>query len=282
MTPASVTGEGAAERTLDRLSEMEARSIYTIREAYCQFRHVALLWSIGKDSTTLLWLIRKAFYGEIPFPVVHIDTTFKFPEMYAFRDRYAREWGLRLLVARNEDALRRGVNYDAYDAVTCCHELKTEALRQSLAREGFRALYVGIRRDEHGVRAKERYFSPRDTEFRWNYRDQPAELWDQFKDKPLADTHVRVHPLLHWTEVDIWRYIKREGIPVNELYFAQNGKRYRSLGCMPITAPVESNARTVDEIIEEIINSDVAERSGRAQDKEADYVMQKLRALGYM
>lgn len=270
------------ERHLDRLSEMEGRSIYMIREAYYQFRDVALLWSIGKDSTTLLWLIRKAFFGEIPFPVIHIDTTFKFPEMYVFRDRYAHEWGLDLIVARNDSALQRGVNYDDYDAVTCCHELKTEALKQAIATYGFKALYVGIRRDEHGVRAKERYFSPRDTHFQWNYRNQPAELWDQFKDTSEAETHMRVHPLLHWTEVDVWNYVKREGIPVNELYFSRNGRRYRSLGCMPITNPVDSDALTLDQIIEEISHSEVAERSGRAQDKEADYVMQKLRALGYM
>lgn len=267
---------------LDRLSDMESRSLYMIREAYYQFRHVALLWSIGKDSTTLLWLIRKAFYDEIPFPVVHIDTTFKFPEMYAFRDRYAKEWGLNLIVVTNHAALQRGISYDTHDAVTCCHELKTEALKQGIAQYGFKALFVGIRRDEHGVRAKERQFSPRDVDFRWNYRDQPAELWDQFKDASEDETHMRVHPLLHWTELDIWKYIKREGIPVNSLYFSRDGKRYRSLGCQPITKPVESGAATVDDIIEEIAHSDVAERSGRAQDKEADYVMQKLRALGYM
>jgi sulfate adenylyltransferase subunit 2 len=267
---------------LDHLDELENKSIYIIREAYRHFKPIALLWSIGKDSTTLLWLIRKAFYGKIPFPVIHIDTTYKFPQMYTFRDHYAKEWNLNLLIEKNEDALRRGISYDTHDAFTCCHELKTVALQQAIKKHKFQALFVGIRRDEHNIRSKERYFSPRDKEFQWNYKDQPPELWEQFRTSVQSDDHIRVHPLLHWTELDIWQYIKREGIPICELYFATNGKRYRSLGCMPITNPIDSDADTVDKIIDELKATKGAERAGRAQDKEQAHTMQRLRALGYM
>lgn len=264
------------------LDELENKSIYIMREAYKQFKNVALLWSIGKDSTTMLWLARKAFFGKIPFPVMHIDTTYKFPEMYKFREHWANEWGLKLLVAKNDEAIEKGVGYDTHDAFTCCHELKTVALQKAIEKHKFKALFVAIRRDEHGVRAKERVFSPRNMEFKWDYKDQPAELWDQYKSKTDAEQHIRVHPMLHWTEFDIWAYAEREGLPVNELYFAKNGKRYRSLGCMPITVPIESNADTVPKIVEEIRQSKTSERAGRSQDKEQTHTMQKLRSLGYM
>jgi sulfate adenylyltransferase subunit 2 len=141
---------------------------------------------------------------------------------------------------------------------------------------------LGIRRDEHGIRAKERYFSPRDDEFRWDYKNQPAELWDQFKAQSEDRTHVRVHPLLHWTEYDVWRYIEREGIPICPLYFAREGKRYRSIGCRTCCSPIDSQADTVAKIVEELRTTQQAERAGRAQDKEDAYTMQRLRALGYM
>lgn len=267
---------------MDYLSQLENQSIYIIREAYHKFPNLALLWSIGKDSTTLLWLCRKAFFGKIPFPVMHIDTTFKFPEMYAFRDHYAKEYSLNLIISKNDEALARGVGYATHDAFTCCHELKTLALIQAIKKHHFQALIVGIRRDEHGIRAKERYMSPRNAAFEWDYKNQPAEFLDHYTSQADENTHIRIHPLLAWTEVDIWRYIKRESIPVNPLYFAKNGLRYRSLGCMPITTPIKSTASTLDEIIAEIETTDIPERSGREQDKESTYVMQKLRALGYM
>lgn len=267
---------------MDHLERLENQSIYIIREAYHRFRKLTLLWSIGKDSTTLLWLARKAFFGRLPIPVVHIDTTYKFPEMYKFRDFYAAEWKLDLVVHINQEAKKRGVSYETHDAFTCCQELKTNALKQAISLHGYDALLVGIRRDEHGIRAKERVFSPRDKDFHWNYENQPAELWDQYLSRQEDNQHSRIHPLLGWTEVDIWRYIKRNEIPINELYFARNGKRYRSLGCMPITNPIDSEADTIDKIIDEIQSSTTAERSGRAQDKEDAYTMQKLRALGYM
>jgi len=267
---------------MDRLDELESRSIYVIREAYAQFRKLALLWSIGKDSTSLVWLARKAFFGRLPFPVMHIDTGYKFPEIYSFRDRYVREFGLRLVIARNEDALASGMGPDRKDKLLCCTQLKTEALKGTILKHAFEALLLGIRRDEHGIRAKERYFSPRDDQFKWDYRNQPPELWDQFKSSSEDRTHIRVHPLLHWTELDIWQYVQREGLPVSSLYFAKSGKRYRSIGCAPCCEPIDSDADTVDKIVEELRTTTSAERAGRAQDKESAYTMQKLRALGYM
>jgi sulfate adenylyltransferase subunit 2 len=267
--------------SLTHLDKLENQSIYIIREAYNQFRNVAMLWSIGKDSTTLLWLVRKAFFGKLPFPVMHIDTSYKFKEIYTFRDKYAKEWGLELMVARNEEKLAAGVGPDK-GKFQCCNELKTVALKQAIAANKFSALYLGIRRDEHGIRAKERFFSPRDEDFEWDYKNQPPELWDQYKTKAADEEHIRVHPLLGWTELDIWQYIQRENIPVVELYFAKNGKRYRSIGCETCCMPVDSDADTIDKIVEELKTSTVSERSGRAQDKESDYMMQRLRSLGYM
>src|SRR3989344_3424879 len=268
-------------RFMERLSKLEARSIYIIREAYANFRKLGILWSIGKDSTTLMWLCRKAFYGKIPFPAIHIDTGHKFPEMYKFRDEWAKKWNVNLIIGGNFEAIKNGVKCYPGDTDACSQELKTKGLQMTIEKYGFDALILGIRRDEHGVRAKERYFSPRTEDFKWNYKDQPPELWDQYKNKMEKGQHFRVHPLLHWTELDIWEYTQREGLPVNELYFAKNGKRYRSLGCAPTTNPVISNADTIPKIIEELKTTKVAERSGRALDKESMHQMQKLRSLGY-
>jgi sulfate adenylyltransferase subunit 2 len=267
---------------LTHLGQLENRSIYVIREAYRHFRNMAMLWSIGKDSTTLLWLVRKAFFGRVPFPVVHIDTGCKFPEIYQFREEYAKKWNLDLVVARNEEALTAGMSPNTGEKLACCSALKTEALRQAIARFKFQALLLGIRRDEHGIRAKERYFSPRDEQFQWDYRNQPLELWHQYRAQAEDGSHLRVHPLLHWREVDVWSYVRQENIPIVPLYFAKDGRRYRSIGCAPCCAPVPSTAATLDEIIEELLTTRTAERSGRAQDKESAYTMQKLRSLGYM
>ena len=266
---------------MDALSRLESRSIYIIREAYYHFRNMAMLWSVGKDSTTLLWLVRKAFIGKVPFPIVHIDTSYKFPEIYRFRDEYAKKWNLDLRIARNEQALAAGMSPEK-GKLECCSALKTEALREAIARFGFRALLLGIRRDEHGIRAKERYFSPRDEKFQWDYRNQPPELWDQFKSEAEDRSHVRVHPLLHWRELDVWKYVQRERLPAVSLYFAKGGKRYRSIGCGVCCSPVPSEASDIAAVIEELTTTKTAERSGRAQDKESAYTMQKLRSLGYM
>lgn len=266
---------------MNHLDALENQSVYILREAFRTFDKLGMLWSIGKDSNVLLWLVRKAFFGQVPFPVVHIDTSFKIPEMIEFRDRYAKEWGLNLIVGQNKEALAAGMNHTK-GRVTCCTALKTDGLKATIEQHGFTGIIAGIRRDEEGTRSKERVFSPRGQNAEWDAKDQPPEFWDQFKTDFAPGTHVRIHPLLHWTELDVWRYIRREDIPVVDLYFAKNGKRYRSLGCAPCTAPIESRASNVDEIIAELEGTRVSERSGRAQDKEAEDAFERLRADGYM
>ena len=257
------------------LDSIETKAEFILREATSRFRNVAALWSMGKDSTVMLAIARKAFLGKVPFPVIHIDNSIDFPEAYEFRDSLAKKWGLNLIVA--ESAIKRNLI-----GASCCGKNKTEALKTVMAEYGFDALIVSIRRDEHGIRAKERYMSPRDKDFRWDYKNQPAELWDDYTSKLDTDGHVRIHPLLDWNEIDIWRYIKQEHIPVNPLYFSNGRQRYRSLGCTHCTTPLKSNAKTVEGIIKELEADKDEERSGRSMDKEREYVMQKLRALGYM
>ncbi|MHB9156337.1 MAG: sulfate adenylyltransferase subunit CysD [Endomicrobiales bacterium] len=265
---------------MERMKELEEKSIFILREAKAKFRKPAVLWSTGKDSTSVLWLCRKAFMGIIPFPVIHIDTGRKFPEIYAFRDALAKEWGFDLKVIRNEKALAAGIAPEK-GRFECCTVLKTETLKSAIRENGFDAVIVSIRRDEHGIRAKERVFSPRDAESRWDYKDQPPELWEIYV-PGAKSSHVRVHPILHWSELDTWQYMEREGIPPNPLYFSKGGKRYRSLGCVPCTVPVASGAKTVREIVKELKTTRISERSGRSQDKEKEYMMQKLRTLGYL
>ena len=280
-------GASTPTPTYQYLDELESRSIYIIREAYRRYgNRLAMLVSWGKDSTTMLYLAREAFLGKIPIPVLHIDTSYKFKEIYEFRDGIAKEWDLRLLIATNEEALKNGMNPQK-GRFECCSALKTDALKQAIGKFKLEALLLGIRRDEHGIRAKERYVSGRDENFRWDYENQPPELWEQVNElrETKAETHVRIHPMLHWREVDIWRYIERENLPIVNLYFSgarREGFRYRSIGCESCCIPVQSNARTVGEIIEELETTNVPERIGRAQDKEKAYMMQKLRALGYM
>ncbi len=257
------------------LKALEEKSVYILREAKIKFGNIAALWSMGKDSTTMLALARKAFPDGVPFPVIHIDNGIDFPETYKFREDLARKWGLDLIVARS--AIKPEMS-----GFSCCGANKTVALKRLMKERGFKALIVSIRRDEHGIRAKERYYSLRDKEFRWDYKNQPAELWNDYTSKLGATDHLRVHPLLDWNEIDIWNYIKRNKVPMNPLYFSHNGWRYRSLGCTHCTVPLKSGARSVDGIIRELSTTETEERSGRSQDKEKEYVMQKLRALGYM
>ena len=208
-----------------------------------------MLWSLGKDSNVMLWLCRKAFYGHVPFPVVHVDTEKKFAEMYEFREYYAKEWGLNLVtglcppIEEMDSTLPPAARAAAR---------KTEGLKSLLAREGYTGVFAGIRRDEEATRAKERVFSPRGESGQWHFRDQPPEFWDQFKTDFPPGTHVRIHPLLHWSEIDVWLYTKRENIPTVPLYFARDGKRYRSLGDEDITSPIVSEAVSIDEIIAEL------------------------------
>lgn len=266
----------------NHLDKLEAQSIYILREAYKNFKKLGMLWSIGKDSTVLLWLARKAFFGKVPFPLVHVDTSFKIPAMIEFRDRFAKEWGLNLVVGQNKKALAEGMNHEK-GRIVCCEALKTNGLHQIMDQEGYEALILGIRRDEEGTRAKERFFSPRNKNFEWDFKDQPPELWDQFKTSFAEGTHVRIHPLLQWTEINVWEYLLRENVPLVNLYFDNGeGMRYRSLGCAPCTGMVKSTATTIPEIIAELRETKTSERSGRAQDQEDRYAMQKLRAKGYM
>lgn len=271
----------ASGRSLSDLDELESQSVFILREAFRKVEKLGLLWSIGKDSNVLVWLARKAFFGRVPFPVVHIDTSYKLPEMIRFRDRMAREWGLDLLVGQNTAALAQGMS-PARGRIACCTALKTEGLKEIIERHGFTGIIAGIRRDEEGTRAKERVFSPRAVNAEWNFRDQPPEFWNHFNTEYPPGVHLRIHPLLHWTELDVWRYIRREGIPVADLYFARDGRRYRSLGCAPCTGTVASMAADVDAIIAELEQTRIAERAGRAQDQEAEDAFERLRVGGYM
>ncbi|PYK85974.1 MAG: sulfate adenylyltransferase [Verrucomicrobia bacterium] len=268
--------------TRTHLDELENQSIFIFREAYRAFKNIAMPWSMGKDSNVLIWLACKSFFGKVPFPVLHIDTTYEFPEMLEFRDWATKQYKLNLIVQINTEARARGIGYETHDPVTVTHELKTVALQQALAEYKWDALITGIRRDEDPTRAKERYFSPRNAQFEWDYKDQPPEFWAQFASAPAKGEHVRVQPLLDWTEVDIWRYIQREEIPIPKMYFARDGKRFRSLGCSPITHPIASTASTIDEIIAELEGTRTTERAGRAQDHHERNAMQKLRAKGFL
>jgi sulfate adenylyltransferase subunit 2 len=264
---------------MDRLSELEAQSIFILREAFARLKKISLLWSLGKDSNVMIWLARKAFFGRVPFPVMHVDTGKKFPEMYAFRECYAAEWGLDLIVEPCPplEAIDATLPPAARSAAR-----KTEGLKAALAKHGFDGLIAGIRRDEEATRAKERVFSPRGAEGGWDVRDQPPEFWDQFNASPPAGAHLRIHPILHWTERDVWAYTRREGIPFIGLYLARDGRRYRSLGDADITFPVTSQASTIDEIIAELEATRVPERSGRAMDHESEDAFERLRVSGYL
>lgn len=266
----------------EHLDVLENQSIYIFREAYHAFSNMVMPWSMGKDSNVLIWLAKRAFGGKIPFPLLHIDTTYEFPEMLEFRTWATKEHDLNLVIRINEEARARGIGYETHDPVTVTHELKTVALQQALTEFKWDALITGIRRDEDSTRAKERYFSPRNKDFEWDYKDQPPEFWNQFRTSVQPGEHIRVQPLLDWTEIDIWRYIQRENIPIPQMYFSREGKRYRSLGCWPITNPVESAALTIDDIIEELRHTKTSERAGRAQDHHERNAMQKLRAKGFM
>jgi sulfate adenylyltransferase subunit 2 len=269
---------------LTSLDELESESIFILREAFNRIDRLAMLWSLGKDSNVMVWLAKKAFFGHVPFPVLHIDTGRKFPEMYAFRERYVAEWNLKLIVrpCPPVEAVDPTLPPAARSAAR-----KTLGLKATLKELGFQGIIAGIRRDEEAIRAKERVFSPRGEDGGWNLKDQPPEFWNQFntdvpQGAPDSCNHLRVHPLLHWSELDIWRYTRRERIPCVPLYFSRQGKRYRSLGDRDITFPIASPAATVDEIIAELEGTRVPERAGRAMDHESEDAFERLRADGYM
>ena len=293
---------------MDHLEKLEAQSVYILRAAYREFKNLVMLWSIGKDSTVLLWLARKAFFGHVPIPLVHIDTKYKIPEMIEYRDKLALQWKLNMVYGINQKALDEKQTFPDgnTDRLTCCKNLKSEALKHTLSgewpryrlnhdtgkyekdsnEEPYTGVIVGVRSDEEGSRSKERYFSPRDKQNDWDIGDQPPELWNQFNTDFAPGTHLRIHPLLDWTELNIWEYIHKEKIPIVSLYFDKGeGKRYRSLGCYPCTHPVESTSTNIPEMIEELKSgkfANIAERSGRAQDSEDGGTLETLRRDGYM
>jgi sulfate adenylyltransferase subunit 2 len=264
---------------MNLLDELEARSIAILRESYFRVAPLAMLWSMGKDSTALLWLARKAFFGSVPFPVILLDTEMELPEVYAFRDMLTREWNLDYV---NEMCPPESSIDPTLPPATRAAARKTAGLRALITREKYKGVIVGIRRDEQATRAKERVFSPRMPDGAWDVKHQPPELWDVYHTDVADGHHLRIHPLLDWTEADIWRYTRRENIPIVPLYLAQNGMRYRSLGEKNITVPIVSNAATIDDIIIELETTRQPERAGRVMDHETEDAFERLRTSGYM
>jgi len=295
----------------DHLDRLEAESIHIFREVAAQFERPVLLYSIGKDSAVLLHLALKAFHpAPLPFPVLHIDTTWKFREMITFRNTIAEKFGLNLLVHTNPEGLAEGVSPVTHGSATHTDIMKTQALRQALNEHRFDAAIGGARRDEEKSRAKERVFSHRTAEHRWDARNQRPELWNLYNGRLAPGESMRVFPLSDWTEIDVWNYIRREEIPVVPLYFAaerpvverdgmiimvdddrlplEPGEvpqkrriRFRTLGCYPLTGAVESDAADLDDIIAELISSRLSERQGRLIDKDQSASMEKKKEEGY-
>jgi sulfate adenylyltransferase subunit 2 len=297
-------------RRLNHLQALQAESIYILREAAAEFERPVMLYSIGKDSSVLLRLAQKAFYpGRIPFPLLHIDTSYKFPEMIEFRDNYTKELGAQLIVHQNREALQSGTNPFALGTQRCCGLLKTRALLDAIDAGGFTAAFGGARRDEEKSRAKERVYSFRDAHGQWDPKNQRPELWNIFNSKINKRESIRVFPLSNWTELDIWLYIYAENIPIVPLYYARkrqaverNGSlvliysndqlqpgestklvkcRMRSLGCVPCTGAIRSEADTVPKIIEEMVSFRRSERENRAIDHDEEGSMELKKREGY-
>ena len=298
-------------RELSHLEKLEAEAIYILREVAAECEKPVMLYSIGKDSSVLLHLALKAFYPEKPpFPFLHIDTTWKFREMIAFRDRVARKYGLQMLVYTNQEALRQGINpFDHGAAYT--DMMKTRALKQALKQYGFTAAFGGGRRDEEKSRAKERVFSFRNAEQAWDPKNQRPEMWKLYNTRVRKGESVRVFPISNWTEKDVWQYIRQENIDIVPLYFAkerpvverdgalimldderfplrpgekvqQKKVRFRTLGCYPLTGGIESDADTLDAVISETLGAVTSERASRVIDKDGgDASMEKRKREGY-
>lgn len=279
---------------MEHLDRLEAQSIYIFREAFYAVdkKKLAMLWSFGKDSTVMIWLARKAFFGRIPFPLIHCDTGLEMDEVYAYRDRYVKEWGLEFI---SQECPPLEMTDPSLPWAARVASRKTLGLKDVIEKRGFTAILAGIRRDEEGTRAKERYFSPRGADNSWDVKEQPPEFWDQFKTDFPPGTSLRIHPLLHWTERDIWLYVQRENIPMVPLYYARpygefegkdfGGKmmRFRSIGERGITWPTPSDADTIEKIIEELATTRTSERSGRPMGADEDESsFERLRAAGYM
>ena len=295
---------------LTTLEALEAESIHIIREVAAEFERPVMLYSIGKDSSVMVRLAQKAFApGRIPFPLLHVDTGLKFPEMYAFRDAFCREIGADLRVHRFEEAIAQGVNPHDWGTVKCCAQLKTQALLNALREGGYDAAFGGARREEEKSRAKERVFSFRDGHGQWDPKNQRPELWNLYNGRINKHESIRAFPLSNWTELDVWLYIYREKIPVVPMYFAAEREvvqregqlipvyqhtrllpgerveaimcRCRTLGCYPCTGAIRSSARTVEEIIEEMMISRNSERITRVIDHDQDSSMEQKKREGY-
>lgn len=297
--------------SLTHLERLEAESIHILREVVAETQKPVMLYSVGKDSAVMLHLARKAFYpAPPPFPLLHVDTTWKFKAMYEFRDRMARESAMPLLVYQNPEAKARGINPFDHGAALHTDLWKTEGLKQALNLYGFDAAFGGARRDEEKSRAKERVFSFRSSSHRWDPKSQRPELWHLYNAKKKPGESIRVFPLSNWTELNVWQYIHREDIPIVPLYFAaprptvvrdglilmvdderlplragevpvERSIRFRTLGCYPLTGAIESNAATLPEVIREMLLTRTSERQGRAIDHDQAASMEKKKQEGY-
>lgn len=296
---------------LTHLDRLEAEAIHIFREVAATFANPVFLYSVGKDSAVLMHLAFKAFYpAKPPFPFLHVDTTWKFLEMIAFRDRMAEELGFKLIVHTNEDGRRDGINPFDHGSNTYTHIMKTVALRQALDHHRFDAAFGGARRDEEKSRAKERIFSFRDANHGWDPKNQRPEMWKIYNTRVAPGESIRVFPLSNWTELDIWQYIRQEQIPIVPLYFAKRRPvverdgmlimvdddrmkllpgevvqnrmvRFRTLGCYPLTGAIESDADTLDGIVEEMLIARTSERQGRLIDRDESASMEKKKREGY-
>jgi sulfate adenylyltransferase subunit 2 len=296
---------------LDHLRALEAESIHIMREVVAEFERPVMLYSIGKDSSVLLRLAQKAFHpGKIPFPLLHVDTTYKFKEMIEFRDWYTKEIGVRLIVHTNEEAITEGTQPFLVGTQRCCGLLKTKSLLDALEAGNFDAAFGGARRDEERSRAKERIFSLRDAKGQWDPKNQRPELWTLLNSRIRTGESIRVFPLSNWTELDVWQYIHAENIPIVPLYFAKEREvivrgaslimkeqpfvpllpgektqiikcRMRSLGCSPCTGAIPSDADTVPKIIEELVHTKNSERQLRIIDHDQDGSMELKKREGY-
>jgi sulfate adenylyltransferase subunit 2 len=299
------------EHKLTHLKQLEAESVHIIREVAAEFENPVMLYSIGKDSAVMLHLAMKAFYpGKPPFPLMHVDTTWKFREMIEFRDNHARKLGLDLIIHINEDGVKQGVGPFTHGSKKHTDIMKTEALKQGLDKYKFDAAFGGARRDEEKSRAKERVYSFRDRNHRWDPKNQRPELWNVFNGKINKGESIRVFPLSNWTELDVWQYIYLESIPIVPLYFAKERPvverdgtlimvddermpldpgekpemkmvRFRTLGCYPLTGAVESSAATLPDIIQEMLLTKTSERQGRVIDHDQAGSMEEKKKEGY-
>ena len=311
VSPAPAAPAALSTQRLTHLQRLEAESIQIFREVVAECERPVMLYSIGKDSSVMLHVAKKAFYpAPPPFPLLHVDTTWKFRAMYEFRDRMARESGMELIVYVNPEGIARGINPFTHGSQVHTDVMKTQGLKQALDKYGFDAAFGGARRDEEKSRAKERVFSFRSAAHRWDPKNQRPELWSLYNTRKAKGESIRVFPISNWTELDVWQYIHLEGIPIVPLYFAaprpvverdgalimvddermplNDGEtpqmktvRFRTLGCYPLTGAIESTADTLPKIIQEMLLTTSSERQGRVIDHDASASMEKKKQEGY-